>query len=84
MGDVSPGAEVLEPSQERTNPMRLGCPFRVDFPGAGILCFEPLSRTLQPPAADVAGGFCRQDPLRCPVCQASLAGLRRMLQQSSA
>ncbi|MBI2132744.1 MAG: hypothetical protein HYT99_08055 [Candidatus Tectomicrobia bacterium] len=83
MGDESPGAGVFEPSQGRMNPGRLGCPFRVDFPGARILCFEPLGRTLRPPAEDVAETFCRRDPLCCPVCRASLEGLRRMLLERS-
>ena len=83
MRDENPDAEVFKPAPERMSPVRVGCPFRVDFPGVGIMCFEPLNQTLQPPAADVADAFCRKDPRRCPVCQASITGLRRMLMQPS-
>jgi hypothetical protein len=77
MGKMDAGA--FGAAREQGSAPVVGCPFRVDFPGAGILCFEPLGRTLRPPAEDVAETFCRRDPLRCPVCRASLAGLRRML-----
>jgi hypothetical protein len=75
----SQGAGVFEAVRERMNALALGCPFRVDFPGEGILCFEPLGRTLQPPPEDAAESFCRRDPLNCPVCQASLESLRQKL-----
>lgn len=81
MGKMDAGA--FGAAREHVNAPVVGCPFRVDSSGAGILCFEPLGRTLRPPAEDVAETFCRRDPLRCPVCRASLEGLRRMLLERS-
>ncbi|MBI3128735.1 MAG: hypothetical protein HYZ11_14115 [Candidatus Tectomicrobia bacterium] len=71
-----PGPEAFEAAREPANRMNLGCPFRVDFPGEGFLCFEPMGRTLRPPVDDA---WCGRDPLRCPACQASLQALRMML-----